>query len=182
VSGVIEKAGTPGSVIAPSVLGREYIAGFAPFTVRRIARWTECDPAGVVFLGNFPEYLLSAVHLFREHLFGLRWIESDRREGYQAPGKALAMVFQSPLWPDDIFDMTVYVGGARKRTMDLLVQARRADNGANVFAGRVTSIFVSKDDRTHTVGIPERIRGELEKYRASHPAPPAIAASLREPG
>ena len=91
------------------------------------------------------------------------------------------MVFQSSLWPDEIFDMAVYVGQVRTRTMSLLVQARRADNGKNVFAGRVTSIFVTRDDREETVGIPAAIRRELELYSSQNPAPPDLAASLREP-
>jgi acyl-CoA thioesterase FadM len=167
--------------VDPSLLGREYVASLAPFTVRRIVRWTECDPAGVVYLGNFPEYLISAVHLFRDRLFGQGWIAKDNRGGYQAPGKAIAMVFQSSLWPDEVFDMEVYVGALRRRTMSLLVQARRADNGRNVFAGRVTSIFVTMDDREKTLGIPDEIRSELETYRNANPTPPALVESLREP-
>ncbi|HVZ52388.1 MAG TPA: acyl-CoA thioesterase [Pseudolabrys sp.] len=169
------------TVVDPALLGREYVASLAPFTVRRIVRWTECDPAGVVYLGNFPEYLISAVHLFRDRLFGRGWITNDRKEGYQAPGKAISLVFQSSLWPDEIFDMAVYVGPLRSRTMSLLVQARRADNGKKVFAGRVTSIFVTRDDREQTVGIPDALREELERYSAENPAPPELAASLREP-
>ena len=163
-----------------AILGREYVTSFAPFTVRRIVRWTECDPAGVVYLGNFPEYLISAAHLFRDHVFGSGWIAKDRRNGYQAPGKAIAMVFQSPLWPDDVFDMSVYVGPVRTRTMSLLVQACRADDGRSVFAGRVTSIFVAKDDRKKTVGIPDAIRQTLASYGEANPAPSTLVASLRD--
>lgn len=181
MTGVVSEAQTGETVVDPAMLGREYVASLSPFTVRRIVRWTECDPAGVVYLGNFPEYLISAVHLFRDRLFGVGWIAKDRRGGYQAPGKAISMVFQSSLWPDDVFDMAVYVGALRNRTMSLLVQARRADNGKNVFAGRVTSIFVTKDDREQTLGIPEAIRGELDRYNRENPAPPELAASLREP-
>ena len=167
--------------VDPAMLGREYVASLSPFTVRRIVRWTECDPAGVVYLGNFPEYLISAVHLFRDRLFGRGWIAKDNRGGYQAPGKAIAMVFQSSLWPDDVFDMEVYVGALRHRTMTLLVQGKRADNGRNVFAGRVTSIFVTMEDREKTLGIPDEIRAELERYRDTNPTPPDLVASMREP-
>ena len=167
--------------VDPSILGREYIAGTAPFTVRRIVRWTECDPAGVVYVGNFPEYLLSAVHLFRDRLFGVGWVMSDSQGGYQSPGKALSMVFQSSLWPNDIFDMAVYVGSVRSKTMDLLVQARRTDNGLKVFAGRVTSIFVTKGDRTAAIGVPDKIRDALDFYRTQNPPPADIAASLQAP-
>lgn len=178
---IAEKSRRGEATVDPAVLGREYVVSFSPFTVRRITRWTECDPAGVVYLGNFPEYLISAVHLFRDRLFGVGWIGKDRQSGYQAPGKAISLVFQSSLWPDDVFDMAVYVGPVRHRTMSLLVQARRADNGKNVFAGRVTSIFVDMDDREKTVGIPDVIRNKLEHYQSECPAPPELAASLREP-
>lgn len=172
---------TEETTVNPAMLGREYVASLSPFTVRRVVRWTECDPAGVVYLGNFPEYLISAVHLFRACLFGRGWIAKDNRGGYQAPGKAIAMVFQSSLWPDDVFDMGVYVGALRRRTMTLLVQARRADNGRNVFAGRVTSIFVTREDREKTLGIPDEIRAELERYRLVNATPSDLVASLREP-
>jgi acyl-CoA thioesterase FadM len=168
-------------VVDPAILGREYVASPSPFTVRRIVRWTECDPAGVVYLGNFPEYLISAVHLFRDRLFGTGWIATDRSRGYQAPGKAISMAFQSSLWPDDVFDMAIYVGPLRRRTMSLLVQARRVDDGRKVFAGRVTSIFVTMDDREKTLGIPDTIRSELNRYSAANPAPADLASSLREP-
>lgn len=160
----------------------EYITGDAPFTVRRAARWAECDPAGVVYLGNFPHYLLSAVHLFRNRALGVGWIDSAGSEGFQTPGKALAMVFQGPLWPDDVFDMAVYVGGVRKHTMDFLVQATRADNRGNVFAGRVTSVFVTMSDRLKTIEIPQATRDLLERYRARNRPPPAITESLQAPG
>jgi acyl-CoA thioesterase FadM len=160
----------------------EYIIGDTPFTVRRAARWAECDPAGVVYLGNFPHYLLSAVHLFRNRALGVGWIDSAGEQGFQTPGKALAMVFQGPLWPDDVFDMAVYVGDVRKHTMDVLVQATRADNGENVFAGRVTSVFVTMTDRRKTIEIPQTRRDLLEGYRAKNRPPPAISESLRAPG
>lgn len=162
-------------------LGSEYITSDAPFTVRRVTRWAECDPAGVVYLGNFPHFLLSAVHLFRDRALGVRWMASAGDEGFQTPGKALSMVFQGSLWPDDVFDMAVYVGDIRTHTMDILVQATRADNGANVFAGRVASVFVTKEDRRKMIAIPVVTRAQLDRYRTSNPPPPSIAASLRAP-
>ena len=159
----------------------EYIASLTPFTVRRAVRWAECDPAGVVYLGNYPHYLLSATHLFRDRLFGVGWVGKDAAQGYQAPGKALSMSFLGPLWPDDVFDMEVYVGEMRTRTNDILVRARRVDNGEDVFAGRVSSIFVTREDRRKTIPIPQDVRERLEQYRARNPTPSSIAEALREP-
>jgi acyl-CoA thioesterase FadM len=159
----------------------EYITGEAPFTVRRTVRWAECDPAGVVYLGNFPHYLLSAVHLFRHHALDVAWVDTAGASGFQTPGKAFAMVFQSSLWPDDVFDMAVYVGAVRTHTMDTLVQATRADNGANVFAGSITSVFVSRTDRRKLVEIPPAAREQIEAYRVNNRPPDGISAALRPP-
>jgi len=159
----------------------EYITCEAPFTVRRTVRWAECDPAGVVYLGNFPHYLLSAVHLFRHHALELAWVDGAAASDFQTPGKAFSMVFQSSLWPDDVFDMAVYVGNVRKHTMDVLVQAARADNGAKVFAGSVTSVFVSRTDRRKLVEIPPAAREEIERYRADNRPPAEIADALQPP-
>ncbi|MCA1457078.1 hypothetical protein I6F35_28325 [Bradyrhizobium sp. BRP22] len=43
---------------------REVIISKVPFRVRRAVRWSECDPAGVVYTGQFSEYLLSSIYLF----------------------------------------------------------------------------------------------------------------------
>ena len=88
---------------------------------------------------------------------------------------------RSRLWPDDTFDMRVYVGDLRTRTMNLLVYAYRFDNGDDVFFGRVTSIFVKREDRRAAIGIPDDIRRRLDEYRSANPTPPAVANALREP-
>jgi acyl-CoA thioesterase FadM len=159
----------------------EYITSQAPFTVRRSVRWAECDPAGVVYLGNFPHYLLSAVHLFRHHALDVAWVDSGGASDFQTPGKAFSMVFQSSLWPDDVFDMVVYVGEVRTHTVDVLVQAKRADNDTKVFAGSITSVFVKRTDRRKLVEIPSHAREQIEAYRADNRPPEDICAALRPP-
>src|SRR5581483_4826686 len=122
--------------------GREEVVSTAPFVVRRVARWSECDPAGVVYVGNFTEYMLSAVYLFRRHVLQASWQELKSNVKVDTPGKALAMTFNGSLWPDDVFDVTVRLGEIRTRTFDFATSAVRADDGSSVFEGSVTSICV----------------------------------------
>ncbi len=145
-----------------------------PLTVRRIVRWAECDPAGVVYAGNFPEYMLSAAHLFRQTVLGARPGQRDFGQSYGTPGKAISMVFLGPLWPGDVFDMEVYVGALRERTSDLLVYAARVDDGSPVFVGRTTSIYVSIDDRKKTIALPDDVRAAFEQYHALTPDVPKL--------
>lgn len=144
----------------------EAVTGLRPFRVRRQARWSECDPAGVVFAGRYPDYMLAAAHLFRTHVIRASLALSPEARGYGTPAKALEMVFLSSLWPEDAFDMTVHMGSIGRRTTHLLVEARRVDDGRPVFVGRVSSIYVAPEDRTDAIGVPDHVRAQLEAYRS----------------
>ena len=160
--------------MSEELIAIESVVQRCPFTVRRIVRWSECDPAGVVYAGNFTEYMLSAAHLFRQIILGARPGQRDFGRGYGTPGKALSMVFMGPLWPGDVFDMAVYVGELRERTSDLLVHATRVDDKSSVFAGRATTIYVTTEDRKKTVPIPSEVRAAFEQYRAMAPEMPEL--------
>jgi 4-hydroxybenzoyl-CoA thioesterase len=141
---------------------REEVVSSVPFTVRRVARWAECDPAGVVYTGNFAEYMLSAVHLFQAS-----WQEIKSNQKVDTPAKAITMVFNGSLWPDDVFDVTVRVGDIRTRTFDFVASAVRADDGTSVFEGSVSAICVDAADRRVAVPIPAGLRDLLEGYRTN---------------
>ena len=110
------------------LIATEMIVKRQPFTVRRIVKWAECDPAGVVYAGNFPEYMLSTAHLFRQHVLGAPIGKRDVEQKYGTPGKALSMVFMGPLWPGDVFDMSVHIGELGGTTTDLLINAVRVSS------------------------------------------------------
>src|ERR1700738_1588879 len=133
---------------------REEVISGAPFTVRRVARWAECDPASVVYTGNFAEYMLSAVHLFRRDVLQASWQEIKFRQKVHTPAKAISMIFNGSLWPDDVFDVSVRVGDIRTRTFDFVVSAVRADDGTGVFEGSVSAICVDAADRRVAGAIP----------------------------
>jgi len=146
---------------------REQVISTVPFVVRRAARWAECDPAGVVYAGNFPEYMLSAVHLFRRHVLQATWQEIKANARVDTPGKAISMVFNRSLWPDDVFDTTVRVGDIRNRTFDFIVSAVHAVEGTSVFEGSVSAICVDAEDRRVAVPIPITLRDMLEAHRSA---------------
>lgn len=140
---------------------REEIVSTSPFVVRRAARWSECDPAGVVYAGNFPEFMLSAVQLFRRHVLEGSWQEIRDETGIDTPSKAISMVFNGSLWPDDVFDTAVTVGEIRNRSFDFEVSAVRATDRSSVFTGKVSAICISAADRRTAVPVPEQLRRRL---------------------
>jgi acyl-CoA thioesterase FadM len=148
---------------------REEIVSKRPFVVRRVARWTECDPAGVVYSGNFAEYALSATHLFRRYAFDAAWRDIRENAGVDLPAKAISLVFNGSLWPDDVFDMEVRVGAIRTRTFDFEITAVRADDGSSVFTGTLGVICVSAADRRIAAPIPDALRRRLDDSKAAAP-------------
>jgi acyl-CoA thioester hydrolase len=148
---------------------REEIVSKRPFVVRRVARWSECDPAGVVYSGNFAEYALSAMHLYRRYAFDATWRDIRENAGVDLPAKAISLVFNGSLWPDDVFDMEVRVGEIRTRTFDFAIEAVRADNGSSVFTGTLGVICVTAADRRIAAPIPDALRHRLEETKAASP-------------
>ena len=145
---------------------REEIISKRPFVVRRAARWTECDPAGVVYSGNFAEYALSAMHLFRRYTFDAAWRDIREQDGVDLPAKAISLVFNGSLWPDDVFDMEVRVGDIRTRTFDFEIAAVRADDRSSVFAGKLAVICVTAADRRIAAPLPDGLRLRLEETKS----------------
>lgn len=156
----------------------EEVVGTAPLTVRRRIVWADCDPAGVVHTGRFPDFVLSAATLFRTFLLGAGWHDSGRSEGVGTPAKAISLVFQSSLWPRDAMDIAVFVGAVRTRTVDMLMQALRTDDRSPVFMARLTSICVSAADRRISSPLPDAYRQAFADYASQY----AVPAELEEIG
>lgn len=147
------------------VIAREYVAAAMPFTVRRTVDWSECDPAGVVYAGNYVEYFFSAMRLFRRHGLNEPIGAPGAVSEFDTPGKAVNVVFMGPLWPYDAFDIRIYTNAPRTSTIDIFAHAVRCDDGSSVFVGRTTSICVSSSDRRKVVPVPEGFRAKIESYR-----------------
>ncbi|MBN3822712.1 acyl-CoA thioesterase [Burkholderia sp. Ac-20384] len=143
----------------------EIVVADLPFTVRRIARWSDCDPAGVVFTGRFTDYLLGAVmHFYRRIGYGAGGQEG-RESGVGLPCKHMSLTFHASLYPEDVVDIRVEVGEIRTRTFDLVARAFLAD-GRLAFEGKFTPIAIREGVR-ESIEIPSTLRAALEPYLTS---------------
>jgi acyl-CoA thioesterase FadM len=143
----------------------EFVLQTKPFIVRRRARWSECDPAGVVYTGNFTDYLISAATHFHEYLMG-GFVDSSRKSlGIQTPCKSMSLVFNRAIWPNETFDMHVTIGEIRNSTYDIHVNAKLPD-GTDVFNGVMTPVCIPLGQRKATE-IPPSLREKLELFRAA---------------
>ena len=142
----------------------EFVSSRTPFVIRRRVRWSDCDPAGVVYTGKFTEYLMGAVMLFFAELGGghySRWIETL---GVDTPCKGMEFTFHRALWPEDDFDLTCKVSALRESSYDIAIEATRPD-GSPVFSGRFSPICIGRDERKR-VPIPAAMLEALAPHRA----------------
>lgn len=146
----------------------ETVVSRRPFQVRRRVRWSECDPAGVVYTGRFAEFMLGAVNLFYANLVQEGYRSLTRRLGIDTPCRGLDLDFRGALWPEDEFVMTVTVAAVRRSTFDLRIEAVQ-DDGREVFVGRFTPVCIAREGERRSVPLPQPYAQALEAHR---PAPP----------
>jgi acyl-CoA thioesterase FadM len=145
-----------------NMVATEYVLSDLPFTVRRRAKWGDCDPAGVVYTVTFSEYVISAAELFYEALFSTNSQRVKDEQGFGTPTRALSFDFRASLRPEDEFDMTVTVEAVRNRSYVLDVTARRP-GGEVVFIAKLTPICVRRGERV-SIEIPQALREALLGY------------------
>jgi acyl-CoA thioester hydrolase len=150
----------------------ESILRVAPFVVRRMVKWHECDPAGVVYAGNFVTYASSASHMFLGHLLGGRFHEKKREIGIDFPAKGYHLVFYSSLWPDQYFDMTVSVVRIGRASFTNQIVGTSL-TGEPVFVAQMTPICVvpGGPKGRQSVPIPDRLRKALQDHINPTPHP-----------
>ncbi|HSV68685.1 MAG TPA: acyl-CoA thioesterase [Methylibium sp.] len=136
----------------------EIVVADRPFTVRRTARWVDCDPAGVVYAGRYPEYLLGAVGHFLRALRGVPVVLAPEVD---LICKHMELTFQDSLRPDDVVDIRLGIGDVRDHSFDIVADARRLD-GRPAFGGMFTPICVPQGQLGEKALIPPTLRQALE--------------------
>lgn len=152
----------------------EIVIGTAPVTIRRRVKWGECDPAGVVYMVNYSEFVVAAFEMFMAVLLGEGYQKAKASHGVALPARALTVEFFAPLRPDDDFLMTVEIADIRTKTFDVVVRGRSIDH-RDVFFAKLTPIAVDPSDRI-AVPLPQPIVDKLQHYRKISAA--GVAAPL----
>src|SRR5580698_10476702 len=97
----------------------EAVIGNLPVTIRRRVKWGECDPAGVVYMVNYGEYVVSAYEMLMAELLGDEFQKAKVELGVALPARAFKIDFIASLRPDDEFIMTAEVSDIRTKTFDV---------------------------------------------------------------
>lgn len=122
-----------------------------PFVARRRVVFADCDPAGVVFSGNFYDFALWAYQLYLARR--LRPIEP-----VATPMKAANLVHHAPLAPGDDLDMLIRARRVGRTTFTLAIEG--TCGGRPVFDAELTLICRAADG-WRSVPVPDALRSAL---------------------
>ena len=145
----------------------------APLVIRRVVRWGECDPAGIVYTPRFLDYCVTAYEAFLGQMLGGPLHATKHAMGVDFPFRGAELDFRSPLPLDAAFTMEVRVGDIRTRTFDLHVTARHVvaegkRKGPIAFVARLTPVVVDPETRS-AVALPKTLKDRVSDYAARHP-------------
>jgi acyl-CoA thioesterase FadM len=162
------------------MISTEHVIAESPFTIRRRVKWSDCDPAGVVYTVMFAEYVMSAAELFYGFLFESTPQRAKDEHGFGTPTGGLKLDFRRSLRPDEEFEMTVSIAEIRTRSYVLTIEANTLQ-GEAVFNAELTPICIARGER-RAIDIPPVFRRVLEQYRGGLGASQVSTATNQDQG
>ena len=145
-----------------------------PLVIRRVVKWGECDPAGIVYTPRFLDWVIEACEDCFRHITGLTWSEHQSKRGMGHPLKAVNIEFHSPLKSGETFEAIVLIDRVGRSALGYRVEGRKPD-GMPCFTGTATAVIV--DYVTYRPReMPDDYRDAFAAYRAL-----GVVASKRAP-
>lgn len=136
----------------------ESLVSLQPLRMRRVARWNECDPAGVVHATRYGDYCFAIIDALLKQLSE----DSSRpQRGAHVRGRSLSLTFLRSLRPDDAFEMIAHVADVGERSFSVSIRGTTS-GGTPCFEAMVV-ITWSEDG--HSAPLPPAIRQRLDPWR-----------------
>jgi acyl-CoA thioester hydrolase len=125
---------------------------------RQKIRYSDCDPQGIVFNGNYARYWDDAVtDWFEEAGFGGEELGGI---GTDVVTARLEMDFKAAATLGDTVETSMAVERFGNTSMTVFVETKRASDGVVVVAGKAVYVFVDPDD-FRPAPVPDEIRQAL---------------------
>ena len=133
----------------------------AAFTIHDKIRFSDCDPAGIVF---YPTYFSRISDLFEDWLehVGLSFERNFVAGGASFPTVHLETDFKNVRKQGDRLSLALILTHVGNSSIRYTVIAH--DGGLEVFHARIVAVLMSKAT-SRPVALPPEIRGKFEAYR-----------------
>ncbi|MBT3701883.1 MAG: acyl-CoA thioesterase [Alphaproteobacteria bacterium] len=136
-----------------------------PFIYQRQIHWGETDTAGIVYTGQFLDFMLEAVECWWREVVGLDWYRMNTEFQMGSPMVSTHMDFIAPVYDGDLLDLAVIVerlGGASIKHKIV----GTGQDGVKRFEGSLTGAIVN-NQIMKAVRIPDDWRQKIAAYKAA---------------
>jgi acyl-CoA thioester hydrolase len=134
------------------------------FSIEEKVRWSDTDPAGIIYYGQFLRFFeIAETELFRE--VGLPYGEVFDRLDIWLPRVQIHFDFLKPLKLDDSIIVSAYVGRFGTRSLTLQFEVARKGSDQLVAKGHVILACVNRSS-FESIPVPEEIKERLMPYLA----------------
>lgn len=128
-------------------------------------RYSDCDPQGIVFNGNYARYWDDALtDWFEEAGFGGEGLGGA---GAEAVTARIEMDLKASAVLGDTLETSIVVEETGRTSATLGMTTSRQSDGQTVAVGREVIVFVDEDE-FRPMTIPDVVRGMLESSKARH--------------
>ena len=128
-------------------------------------RYSDCDPQGIVFNGNYARYWDDAVtDWFEEAGYGGEGLGGS---GVDVVAARIEMDFKAAARLGDVLETSILVEDLGNTSMTLGFTTRRMSDGEVVAAGREVIVVVDEAEFRPTA-IPDEVSATLESLRCAH--------------
>jgi acyl-CoA thioester hydrolase len=128
-------------------------------------RYSDCDPQGIVFNGNYARYWDDAVtDWFEDAGYGGEGLGGS---GVDVVAARIEMDFKAAARLGDVLETSIVVEDLGNTSMTLGFTTRRLSDDAVVAVGREVIVVVDETEFRPTA-IPEDVRATLESFRGGH--------------
>ena len=132
---------------------------------RRMVKWGDCDPAGILYTPRVFDYITEAVEAWYHEVGGVPWMEMIGN-GQGAPTVHTSVDFRTPMDPGLELAISVLLEKVGSTSLCFRILGDGVD-GTRHFEGRLVSVFIDFATR-RPIPIPDELRGRAEAYAAVH--------------
>jgi 4-hydroxybenzoyl-CoA thioesterase len=136
-----------------------------PFVYQRPIHWGETDAAGIVYTGQFLDFMLEAVECWWREVVGLDWYRMNKEHKMGSPMVSAHLDFVAPVYDGDVLDLSVIVEHMGGASIKHFITGTGPD-GVKRFEGYLTGAIVN-NEIMKAVRIPDDWRKTIADYQVA---------------
>jgi len=136
-----------------------------PFIYQRQIHWGDTDAAGIVYTGQFLDFMLEAVECWWREVVGLDWYTMNTKHRMGSPMVSTQMDFVAPVYDGDKIDLSVIVEHLGGASIKHAITGTGQD-GVKRFEGSLTAAIVNTEIMK-AVRMPEDWRQIISDYQTA---------------